>query len=688
MPTISLYPPNPVNVSPELTNPAASFRTQAIKVIGAIFLFCFVYLLLLVLAVGLAAACISAGIYLIISLPKFITLLIGLGIVGLGVMVIVFLVKFIFAKQSGDRPERVQVFENEHPALFAFIRQLTKDTNTPMPKKIFLVPDVNAAVFYNSSFWSMFLPVKKNLEIGLGLVNVLNLSEFKMVLAHEFGHFSQSSMKLGSYVFTMNKAIYNMLYQNDGYDKALQGWANIHGIFAIMASITVWIARGIQKILQAMYGVINLQYMSLSREMEFHADAVAVSVTGSGIATSAMRRIEYVGHGMNYCINKTGELAGKNAAFQNMFEMQREVNLYFAQVNTVEVENGLPRISNEYLASFTSSRLKYKDQWATHPSIDEREERFAAAGVENTPDQRSPWILFNDPKALEERMTQHYFAINYPDVEVKEKKDAATMIRELQAYNALYQFPADFNEFYDNRTFLKIEEERKVQIPGSFAELYAPTVISRVKRYFHNQMDLAYLKAIERKELNVKYFQFDQSHYNRKETDKVIADLEREVNEGREWLMDMDHAAYFFHRQQDAGLSALYDEIIALQEEKTAFEAVTEKITQRISYLYQVQQFTLEGLQSELGTLKDEERPFKEHLEKLLKSGIVSPAVDETFEADVNTFIESAISYIVDDQAQGPEIIALFNLCHRANDCFDKGIILKKKAYLDRILSN
>jgi Zn-dependent protease with chaperone function len=37
----------------------------------------------------------------------------------------------------------------------------------------------------------MFLPIKKNLQIGLGLVNSLNVSEFKAVMAHEFGHFTQ-----------------------------------------------------------------------------------------------------------------------------------------------------------------------------------------------------------------------------------------------------------------------------------------------------------------------------------------------------------------------------------------------------------------------------------------------------------------------------------------------------------------
>ena len=37
----------------------------------------------------------------------------------------------------------------------------------------------------------MFLPVKKNLTMGLGLINSTTVSELKSILAHEFGHFSK-----------------------------------------------------------------------------------------------------------------------------------------------------------------------------------------------------------------------------------------------------------------------------------------------------------------------------------------------------------------------------------------------------------------------------------------------------------------------------------------------------------------
>ena len=42
---------------------------------------------------------------------------------------------------------------------------------------------VNAAVFYDLSILNFIFPSRKNLEIGLALVNVLTLSELKAVLA-------------------------------------------------------------------------------------------------------------------------------------------------------------------------------------------------------------------------------------------------------------------------------------------------------------------------------------------------------------------------------------------------------------------------------------------------------------------------------------------------------------------------
>ena len=95
--------------------------------------------------------------------------------------------------------KKIRITKEKEPALFQLIEETYQQVGAPAPKHVFLTTDVNAFVSYDSSFWSMFLLVKKNLTIGLGLINSTTVSEFKSILAHEFGHFSQRSMKVGSY---------------------------------------------------------------------------------------------------------------------------------------------------------------------------------------------------------------------------------------------------------------------------------------------------------------------------------------------------------------------------------------------------------------------------------------------------------------------------------------------------------
>ncbi len=237
-----IYPPSPVSFDKQLLSPSAAFRKQVTKVILSILLFFVVYMLLILAAVALSILCFYLGWLVIINLNNVLAIILGLGIMAVGVSVIFFLIKFVFATSKNENQFRIQVKEKEQPKLFAFIRQLTKETQTRFPGKIYLSPEVNASVFYNSGFWSMFLPVKKNLEIGLGLVNSINISEFKAVLAHEFGHFSQQSMKLGSFTYNMNRVIYNMLYENTGYAAFINAWGNVSSYLSIFAGITVKIA--------------------------------------------------------------------------------------------------------------------------------------------------------------------------------------------------------------------------------------------------------------------------------------------------------------------------------------------------------------------------------------------------------------------------------------------------------------
>ncbi len=139
---------------------------------------------------------VGAG-YILKEHASLATLVLAAGLVVLGVMIVYFLIKFMFKTHKTDLSDLTLITRAQHPDLFAFIDGIVKEVGTPFPNKIYISPQVNASVFYDSSFWSMFFPIKKNLHIGMGLVNTITEEEFKAILAHEFGHFSQKSMKVG-----------------------------------------------------------------------------------------------------------------------------------------------------------------------------------------------------------------------------------------------------------------------------------------------------------------------------------------------------------------------------------------------------------------------------------------------------------------------------------------------------------
>src|SRR5262249_24775805 len=125
-----------------------------------------------------------------------------------------FLVKGFFKRQKMDKDMHIEITEEEHPLLFAFIHQICDELDAPEPNKVFVSPDVNAAVMPRTNLISLFVEPKNDLFIGLGLVNCLNLSEFKSVLAHEFGHFSQSATA-NSYAYVASRIIADLVEGED-----------------------------------------------------------------------------------------------------------------------------------------------------------------------------------------------------------------------------------------------------------------------------------------------------------------------------------------------------------------------------------------------------------------------------------------------------------------------------------------
>ncbi len=285
----SYYPGNPPNLPPKFTKLTAGYQMKAILAIMAIFLF---FILYLGMVLGIVYLCYWSVIY---EMPyvSLYPILLKIGAVAGSFMLLLFTLKFVVKIRNVRPDNRIKIDMDKQPELRKFIDNICNDTGAPKPKSVYLDPDVNAYVSYTNPWLGLIFPVKKELTLGSALISSLNLSEFKAVVAHEFGHFAQRSMKIGSYIMTANTIIHDMIFNRDKWDDILSQWQRTDfrlAIFAWAIGIVVWIVR---QLLSLFYRFLNIMYSTLSREMEFNADKVAVSVSGSDAIVSALWKLDY-----------------------------------------------------------------------------------------------------------------------------------------------------------------------------------------------------------------------------------------------------------------------------------------------------------------------------------------------------------------------------------------------------------
>lgn len=642
--SVPLYPPAPALTDEKILLPSASFRKQTIRVISAIVLFFLVYLMLLAAALVLGVASISAGIYIITLGINWLIILVAGGLVVLGVAVIVFVVKFIFTSSKAADRDNFEVTEAEQPELFAFIRQLTTETKTRFPKKIEISPDVNAAVYYNSSFWSMFLPVRKNLIIGMGLVNAVNISEFKAIMAHEFGHFSQRSMKLGSFTYNVNRVIYNMLFENDGYNNFLQSMAGLHAVVAIFAIVASSIARGIQYILRDMYKLVNKQYMGLSREMEFHADTIAAAVAGGNNAISGLVKVTIGGITYSKAIGMANEMLADKKITENIYDNQQLILSGLVRKNELQLQGSLSAIPAALAEYDEASRIVYKDQWASHPTFEERKASITSLNLYVPPDETPAIQLFRDTNTLQHTATKMvYVAVDTKDLTVCPANEFEAM---WQVKDAAYVVPPPFESFYKYRVPRYQEWDLDAVIESTpvptFAAIFndANNKLSTAIR--RNENEIKILDAIAAAEIEVASFDFEGQRYKRTEAATLKVKLEQEQEADTAAIALLDKQVFRYYYEQNPAVKSYYEKMASIIQHTNSYTDQQNKVINLLNTFYG-QQVAIETIHHALRAIRESHNPaMKTKFQEAIDQGVVT---NETLKEELTAFINADYQY-------------------------------------------
>lgn len=535
-----IYPESPTTINERLTQVSESYKKNVLFVLFSILVFILGYLLVLLLSLLLVYYGAIAAIGVLSLNISWISLILALGILMVVVMFFVYIVKFFFKFSSDEDPSHVEIFEKDHPKLFEFVAKVCQETKAPFPKKIVLSPRVNASVFYNSSFLSMFFPVRKNLEIGLGLVNSVNMSEFKAIIAHEFGHFSQSSTRIGSYVYRFHKMLHNLLYDNEGWESTLQSFSSTHVIISWFARLTIFMVNGVIKFLLLLYKFINKNYMALSREMEFHADSVAVSVSGNSNIITALYRTDFSQGAYDYTLRSIYNYNTKDVRYpKNFFSLMTRNMLYLARINELKLQNNLPiintEISNTY---FLEDRVKYKDIWATHPPITEREKNANRILVNAQAVDSSPWELFSNIEKLQEQLSLKLTELDAKTRQTVSNDDIISYMEKIEKEADFSSLYSDFYSYATATAFVpQVDNQEALNAVSTWQlnDVFNTAITHRVKRHNKNIYEMSVLKAIKLGEIETKYFEFDNVKYHRDDAPIVMVKLQKDIDAETVW---------------------------------------------------------------------------------------------------------------------------------------------------------
>lgn len=327
---------------------------------------------------------------------------------------------FIFNKRE-ENPLDTYITEEKEPALFDYLYKLADEAGAPRPKKVFLSSRVNASVSYDLSIVNLIFPSKKNLEIGLGLINVLSLGEFKAVLAHEFGHFAQRSMLLGRYVYVAQQIAVQIINKRDIFDNFLAGISSIDiriSWIGWILSILVWAVRSL---IETCFSIVIIAQRALSREMEFQADLVAVSLTGSDALIHALSKLQVADEAYDRALNAVNTKLEDKKAVHNLFKLQTNYIEKMSWVLNDHSYGKSPQIADinpESNRIFGNRIFNPPKMWSTHPADQDREENAKKIYIAAEIDERPAEILLSDATKYEVEMTAKLIATGKIETEI------------------------------------------------------------------------------------------------------------------------------------------------------------------------------------------------------------------------------------------------------------------------------
>ncbi|SFF68438.1 Zn-dependent protease with chaperone function [Duganella sp. CF458] len=475
------------------------------------------------------------------------------------VLLAIVMLKAIFAVRHAMSPGVVEVKREEQPRLFNYLMELADAAGAPRPHRVFLSNRVNAAVFYDLSLLNLIFPSKKNLEIGLPLVNAMPLGELRAVLAHEFGHFAQRSMAVGRWAYVAQQVVQEMVARRDKLDDLIEGIGRLDIRLRLVAWVLQIIVWSLRSLVEQAFRLVVLMQRALSREMEMQADLVAVSLTGSDALIHALHRLGAADDAWERTVGFVFGEFGAGRATVDAYAIQNHVTARMAGILDDPYYGKvppLPALEPEQHRVFKAELGQPPRMWQTHPQNHEREENAKRRYLPAAIDQSSAWSLFDDPAGLRQRMTTHLLEGQEGKAEPVELEES---LKRLAKEYRREHFQSRYCGVYFGRSLTRhaaqaaeLRAARHAQPAAEASALYPVSLKDDVRQLRQLQEERAQLSAVinghakvqgNRVQLGGEEYRVNQLPAALQRTDERIAELEVKLRRHDATVRAWHHAA-------------------------------------------------------------------------------------------------------------------------------------------------
>lgn len=363
-------------------------RTYGILIISLLPFLIFLLLLSLFVAISFSLY----GFILISYASRIpVAVILALLAIPLGTLIGVLVGMYRIVFPASSEPLGIEIKKSEHQKLWELVREVSTYLNTREVDKIILKPQPGVGVYLKgNNISAMRGKGFRILEIGLPSVDGITVGQFKAILAHEYGHFSNKDTQWAAYTYAMGQGLTKALASVPGPSRHKESEAT--GIYEGIVSLNPawWILYLYTKLYFSVTG-------GFSRVQEVRADLRAIELTGGAEFSEGLKKISINDHLFSSVVrgDLIFDLLKKDKVISNFSKFLRLAESSMSAQERTQIEKEALEDEEE-------------SSWDTHPPVKTRLQYASRFKTIIKGSEKPVSSLFDDWDEINEKAAQLY----------------------------------------------------------------------------------------------------------------------------------------------------------------------------------------------------------------------------------------------------------------------------------------